>query len=69
MLFVRSPDGVSHHPSEHADEADCLLACEVLAEVLRRRCQVPRVPAAKIRPRMWCQSSAEGGAWHHQGRI
>jgi len=34
MLFVRSPDGVSHDPSEHADEADCLVAIEVLQQTL-----------------------------------
>jgi N-carbamoyl-L-amino-acid hydrolase len=36
MLFVRSPDGVSHDPREHATEADCLAGCRVLAEALRR---------------------------------
>ena len=35
MLFVRSPDGVSHDPSEHADDADCLAAIAVLEETLR----------------------------------
>jgi len=35
MLFVRSPDGVSHDPAEHADEADCLAAIEVLQDTLR----------------------------------
>ena len=35
MLFVRSPDGVSHDPSEHADEADCLAAIAVLEHTLR----------------------------------
>ncbi len=34
MLFVRSPDGVSHDPAEHADEADCLVAIEVLEQTL-----------------------------------
>lgn len=34
MLFVRNPTGISHHPAEAADEADCLLGVEVLAEVL-----------------------------------
>lgn len=41
MLFVRSPDGVSHSPREHADEADCLAACETLAGALARLAQVP----------------------------
>ena len=34
MLFVRNETGVSHNPAEHADEADCLAACEVLARTL-----------------------------------
>jgi N-carbamoyl-L-amino-acid hydrolase len=41
MLFVRSPDGVSHSPREHADEADCLAACETLAGALRALLAVP----------------------------
>jgi len=39
MLFVRSPDGVSHDPAEHADEEDCLAACRVLAVALGRLLQ------------------------------
>jgi N-carbamoyl-L-amino-acid hydrolase len=35
MLFVRSPDGVSHDPAEHADEEDCLAAVAVLEDTLR----------------------------------
>ena len=34
MLFVRSPDGVSHDPAEHADEEDCLAAVAVLEDTL-----------------------------------
>ena len=34
MLFVRNPTGISHNPAEHADEADCLAACSVLARAL-----------------------------------
>lgn len=34
MIFVRNPTGVSHSPAEHADEADCLLGVEALAQVL-----------------------------------
>jgi beta-ureidopropionase / N-carbamoyl-L-amino-acid hydrolase len=41
MLFVRSPDGVSHSPREHADEADCLAACETLAHGLRALLAIP----------------------------
>jgi N-carbamoyl-L-amino-acid hydrolase len=35
MLFVRSPDGVSHDPAEHADEADCLAGVAALEHALR----------------------------------
>ncbi|MCX5212562.1 allantoate amidohydrolase [Kitasatospora sp. NBC_00240] len=34
MLFVRNPTGVSHSPSEHAEEADCLAGVAALAHVL-----------------------------------
>ena len=34
MLFVRNPTGVSHSPSEHAGEADCLAGTAALANVL-----------------------------------
>jgi N-carbamoyl-L-amino-acid hydrolase len=34
MLFVRSPDGVSHDPGEHADEADCLAGVAALERAL-----------------------------------
>ena len=34
MLFVRSPDGVSHDPGEHADEADCLAGIATLERAL-----------------------------------
>ncbi len=35
MLFVRSPDGVSHDPGEHADEADCLEGVATLERALQ----------------------------------
>jgi N-carbamoyl-L-amino-acid hydrolase len=35
MLFVRSPDGVSHDPGERADEADCLAGVATLERALR----------------------------------
>jgi N-carbamoyl-L-amino-acid hydrolase len=34
MLFVRNETGLSHNPAEHADEEDCLAACDVLARTL-----------------------------------
>jgi N-carbamoyl-L-amino-acid hydrolase len=34
MLFVRSPDGVSHSPAEHAAEDDCLTGIRALTAVL-----------------------------------
>jgi N-carbamoyl-L-amino-acid hydrolase len=34
MLFVRNPTGVSHSPSEHAVETDCLAGAAALADVL-----------------------------------
>lgn len=34
MLFVRNPSGVSHAPSEAADEADCLAGIDALAATL-----------------------------------
>ncbi|WP_030563654.1 allantoate amidohydrolase [Streptomyces aureocirculatus] len=34
MLFVRNPTGVSHSPTEHADEDDCLAGVHALADVL-----------------------------------
>ncbi|GAA2572930.1 allantoate amidohydrolase [Actinomadura fulvescens] len=34
MLFVRNPTGVSHAPSEYAEEDDCLAGVEALATVL-----------------------------------
>lgn len=34
MLFVRSPDGVSHDPAEHASDADCLIAVATLEHAL-----------------------------------
>jgi N-carbamoyl-L-amino-acid hydrolase len=35
MLFVRNPTGVSHSPSEHADESDCRAGAVALEDVLR----------------------------------
>jgi N-carbamoyl-L-amino-acid hydrolase len=35
MLFVRNPTGISHSPSEHAEEKDCLAGIEALATVLQ----------------------------------
>jgi N-carbamoyl-L-amino-acid hydrolase len=34
MLFVRNPTGISHSPSEHAPEEDCVAGVEALAKVL-----------------------------------
>lgn len=34
MLFVRNPTGVSHSPTEHAEEADCLVGVAALTTVL-----------------------------------
>ncbi|MDM7832497.1 allantoate amidohydrolase [Cellulomonas edaphi] len=36
MLFVRNPTGVSHAPTEDADEADCLAGIDALAAALER---------------------------------
>ena len=36
MLFVRSPDGVSHDPAEHADDADCLAGVAALERSVAR---------------------------------
>ena len=35
MLFVRNPTGVSHSPSEHAEDRDCVAGVEALTAVLR----------------------------------
>ncbi len=43
MLFVRSPDGVSHDPGEHASEADCLTAVATLERTLRACLAVPPI--------------------------
>ena len=37
MLFTRSPNGISHNPAEHSDEAVCLDAVRVLAAAMARR--------------------------------
>jgi len=34
MLFVRNPTGISHAPSEYAEEADCLAGVAALADLL-----------------------------------
>ena len=34
MLFVRNPTGISHSPSEHALEEDCIAGIDALAKVL-----------------------------------
>ncbi len=36
MIFVRSRDGISHHPAEWSSEADCGLGAEVLYHALLR---------------------------------
>jgi N-carbamoyl-L-amino-acid hydrolase len=43
MLFVRSPDGVSHDPAEHADEADCLAGAATLERALQTCLAVPPI--------------------------
>lgn len=35
MLFVRNPTGVSHSPSEHAEDADCEAGVDALARVIQ----------------------------------
>jgi N-carbamoyl-L-amino-acid hydrolase len=37
MIFTRSPNGISHNPAEHSDEAVCLEAVDVLSRAMRRR--------------------------------
>jgi len=37
MLFTRSPNGLSHNPAEHSDEAICLEAVDVLATAMAAR--------------------------------
>lgn len=37
MVFTRSPNGLSHNPAEHSDEAVCLDAIAVLADAMRVR--------------------------------
>ena len=43
MLFVRSPDGVSHDPGEHADDADCLTGVATLERALHACLAVPPI--------------------------
>lgn len=37
MVFTRSPNGLSHNPAEHSDEAVCLDAIRILADAMGRR--------------------------------
>lgn len=37
MIFTRSPNGISHNPAEHSDEAVCLDAIRVLAGAMARQ--------------------------------
>lgn len=37
MVFTRSPNGISHNPAEHSDEAVCLDAVRVLAAAMARQ--------------------------------
>lgn len=37
MIFTRSPNGISHNPAEHSDEAVCLDAIRVLAAAMARQ--------------------------------
>ena len=34
MLFLRSPEGISHHPDEHVDDADADTGARVLLRVI-----------------------------------
>jgi N-carbamoyl-L-amino-acid hydrolase len=34
MLFVRNPTGISHSPLERAEDADCAVGVQVLADTL-----------------------------------
>jgi allantoate deiminase len=36
MLFLRHPDGISHHPDERVDVADVAVAIDVLEKFVRR---------------------------------
>ncbi|GMA30148.1 Zn-dependent hydrolase [Litorihabitans aurantiacus] len=42
MLFLRNPDGVSHHPAESVSEADVALGIRALAESVLRLAAEPR---------------------------
>lgn len=35
MLFVRHPDGISHHPDERVDESDVAIAIDILVNMVR----------------------------------
>jgi allantoate deiminase len=35
MLFLRNPDGISHHPDEFVSEADIALGLDALATAVR----------------------------------
>jgi allantoate deiminase len=36
MLFLRSPGGVSHHPSEAVEESDVALGLQVLVDFIHK---------------------------------
>ncbi|MNW54034.1 N-carbamoyl-L-amino acid hydrolase [compost metagenome] len=38
MIFVRSKDGISHHPNEYSSPEDIGLGTEVLYRTIRRVC-------------------------------
>jgi allantoate deiminase/N-carbamoyl-L-amino-acid hydrolase len=40
MIFVRSKDGISHHPSEYSSPEDIALGTEVLYRTIRQICRV-----------------------------
>ncbi|MGX1829492.1 M20 family metallo-hydrolase [Paenibacillus taichungensis] len=44
MIFVRSKDGVSHHPSEYSSSEDIALGTEVLYRTIRQMC-IPEIPS------------------------
>ena len=47
MLFVRSPGGISHHPSESVSQSDVAHAIAVLAQFLRRLAATHSSPGAQ----------------------
>ncbi|WP_427052110.1 M20 family metallo-hydrolase [Paenibacillus sp. TC-CSREp1] len=42
MIFVRSKDGISHHPSEYSSPEDIALGTEVLFRTIRSMCILPK---------------------------